>query len=350
MAFAVVLASRLRSFSPSPHNLSVDSRVESASIASSQDTCASSLGSSSLSPSLDSRSCVSEPGSLPSTYESNRMRRNEHLAVLLPKRLWKPDAQASYCDIFLCHKKFSIWERRHHCRKCGGVFCAQCTMHMTALLDTSNLEFFHPPRDVPIAAFDSPTSPVVPSRVCDDCWDQIHGARTPRFPMIKLSAPVAVLKDLKESDSSSSSVASSLSTPSDGSAFIRRSIRRVQTSPRIPASPLRSPIPMPQSVTGVHVADSEPSFGELESYPLARASTICKASGGGRWKPEPCKNFVGYRIPGSKAAYEIELEREEEEYRRRRTNPIIRDGDIQTRAPRELEPRSPAGPIRFSTF
>lgn len=57
-------------------------------------------------------------------------RRNEHLAVLLPKNLWKvsnlidhhkfqplivlqPDSLASCCDNFYCRIQFSLFERRH---------------------------------------------------------------------------------------------------------------------------------------------------------------------------------------------------------------------------------------------
>jgi hypothetical protein len=59
---------------------------------------------------------------------------------------------------------------------------------------------------------------------------------------------------------------------------------------------------------------------------------------------------VGVRQPGVKAAYEIEMEREEEEQRRLKSNPIIRDGDFQLRPVREFTPRSVGGPIKFSTF
>ena len=88
----------------------------------------------------------------------------------------------------------------------------------------------------------------------------------------------------------------------------------------------RSNTPIPQS-GGVLIVDSELSLGELDSYPLRRASKICKATGGGRWEPKPIPEYVAKRIPGCKAAYELELEREEEERRIRRANPVIRNGD-----------------------
>ncbi|RDX51470.1 hypothetical protein OH76DRAFT_1481391 [Lentinus brumalis] len=348
MSLAATLASRLSSL-PSHRAPPQD---DAASVMS--EDAIPSLAASSLSSSFDARSCHSEPASSADASSSiPRPRRNEHLAVLLPKRLWKPDSQAAHCDTFLCRKPFSIWERRHHCRKCGGVFCAECSSKTTRLLDTSTLSFLNPPRNVPIDIYDSPTSPVVDSRVCDDCHDQIHGSKSPRSPVIARSNPIQLVRSTDSSTASgSSSVSSSVSTPPDGSPLnsiaARPTFRRTHTSPRIPASPLRSSTPVPSG--SVHIMDSELSLGELDSYPLKRASNICKASGGGRWEPKPIPQYVARRIPGRKAEYELELEREEAERRLRRANPVIKHGDFQLRAPREMEPRSPAGPFTLSTF
>ncbi|KAI9486200.1 MAG: hypothetical protein EXX96DRAFT_34869 [Benjaminiella poitrasii] len=38
---------------------------------------------------------------------------------------FKPDADASHCDYLGCSTTFGLFERRHHCRKCGDIFCAQ---------------------------------------------------------------------------------------------------------------------------------------------------------------------------------------------------------------------------------
>ncbi|KAK4226959.1 putative E3 ubiquitin-protein ligase ZNRF2 [Podospora fimiseda] len=45
--------------------------------------------------------------------------------IILPR--WQPDAEATYC--FICHTQFSIFVRKHHCRKCGRVVCASCSPH-----------------------------------------------------------------------------------------------------------------------------------------------------------------------------------------------------------------------------
>lgn len=48
------------------------------------------------------------------------------------KNHWKPDSEVSYCSD--CRRAFNIINRRHHCRKCGDIFCGQCTNY-TARLD-----------------------------------------------------------------------------------------------------------------------------------------------------------------------------------------------------------------------
>jgi len=108
----------------------------------------------------------------------------------------------------------------------------------------------------------------------------------------------------------------------------------------------------------VHEVDTPPegeperSFGELDAYPLRKASAVCKAMGGGRWCPKPSPPRSGYRIPGCKAPFEIEMEREEEEARLRQLNPIIRDGAFQYRFIQQPERRPALGltPYHLSAF
>ena len=38
---------------------------------------------------------------------------------------WKSNDSTKVCQ--LCEKKFSLKVRRHHCRRCGGIFCAACS-------------------------------------------------------------------------------------------------------------------------------------------------------------------------------------------------------------------------------
>jgi len=39
--------------------------------------------------------------------------------------VWVPDNQTKIC--MLCASTFTVVKRRHHCRNCGKIFCANCT-------------------------------------------------------------------------------------------------------------------------------------------------------------------------------------------------------------------------------
>eukprot|EP00428_Durinskia_dybowskii_P076745 CAMPEP_0170359186 /NCGR_PEP_ID=MMETSP0117_2-20130122/2622_1 /TAXON_ID=400756 /ORGANISM="Durinskia baltica, Strain CSIRO CS-38" /LENGTH=212 /DNA_ID=CAMNT_0010613435 /DNA_START=101 /DNA_END=740 /DNA_ORIENTATION=- len=45
---------------------------------------------------------------------------------------WVRDEDAKYC--FNCDIKFSMTERRHHCRRCRNVFCTGCSAHKSAII------------------------------------------------------------------------------------------------------------------------------------------------------------------------------------------------------------------------
>lgn len=55
------------------------------------------------------------------------------LGPLMDKKDWSPDAEA--CE--RCSVAFSMFLRRHHCRSCGGVFCANCAPKQAIRLCTS---------------------------------------------------------------------------------------------------------------------------------------------------------------------------------------------------------------------
>ncbi|KAG6878338.1 hypothetical protein C0993_008516 [Termitomyces sp. T159_Od127] len=310
----------------------------------------------------------SSPSSSASSIHSVPERPNEHLAVLLPRHLWKADSAASKCDNFYCSVVFTFLERRHHCRKCGGVFCAACSSRSTLLLDTSNLAFLHPPRNIPLASYASPISPLHSSRVCYDCWDQIHGnPARPRTPDLVrpsfarvLSSPISMFKS--PLSSGTSSLASSIDAP------LPKSDPPSSLTDPVPIAPPKSQSlrtkPSSSSLNAVRRAtirashltlppDLERSYGELDAYPLRRSSVICKATGGGRWEPKQDPPIIGYRppIPGAKAQFEIDMERAERDERRRRENPIIRHGDFQYRFPNQDDVLALSRtPFALSTF
>ena len=53
----------------------------------------------------------------------------------------QPDPSSPNCDSPICEKPFSLFFRRHHCRRCGNIFCSDHTPHSVPLDQHAR---FHP--------------------------------------------------------------------------------------------------------------------------------------------------------------------------------------------------------------
>lgn len=119
---------------------------------------------------------------------SRRSLRNRHMSELSTDQLdqeegslgeyappWLPDSCVSMC--MACTTNFTMTKRRHHCRACGNIFCADCS-RFSACLKYYDSKF---------------------GRVCQSCYD-IFKKRGVRVRMDKSST-------LKKSASSSSNLA-----------------------------------------------------------------------------------------------------------------------------------------------
>ncbi|KAH7281274.1 hypothetical protein KP509_36G038800 [Ceratopteris richardii] len=53
---------------------------------------------------------------------------------VLSRDFWMPDQSCRVC--YECDIPFSIFNRRHHCRICGRVFCGKCTQNTLPLIDS----------------------------------------------------------------------------------------------------------------------------------------------------------------------------------------------------------------------
>ncbi|KAI9811536.1 MAG: hypothetical protein M1826_003139 [Phylliscum demangeonii] len=76
---------------------------------------------------------------------------------------WKPDADVASCEAAACDKPFGLFERRHHCRRCGNVFCND---HTPFAVPLDRHARFHPDGSV--------------SRACHQCWSEYRGWQTQR--------------------------------------------------------------------------------------------------------------------------------------------------------------------------
>ncbi|KAG8344117.1 putative protein kinase [Trypanosoma vivax] len=66
------------------------------------------------------------------------------------KAEWVSDSAVSACGG--CQKVFTFWRRRHHCRKCGNVYCGSCSSRLCTIPDSVYIS---------------------PERVCDACFKAI---------------------------------------------------------------------------------------------------------------------------------------------------------------------------------
>ncbi|KAF1976433.1 hypothetical protein BU23DRAFT_456402 [Bimuria novae-zelandiae CBS 107.79] len=96
---------------------------------------------------------------------------------------WQPDSSTVVCTASCCQQPFGFFMRRHHCRKCGGIFCHQ---HLQKQVRLNEDALFHPEGEW--------------QKACDRChtqfreWEQMRSSRTnsESSGSIKSPTPTAV--------------------------------------------------------------------------------------------------------------------------------------------------------------
>ncbi|KAF9984060.1 hypothetical protein BGZ75_004370, partial [Mortierella antarctica] len=89
---------------------------------------------------------------------------------------WELDSKAIECRE--CHRKFSLFLRRHHCRRCGHVVCDRCSSHRATLhpsmvvYDPSSNEAFINHQTL------SRRGTLQSYRVCDSCHESLGPTRS----------------------------------------------------------------------------------------------------------------------------------------------------------------------------
>lgn len=92
-------------------------------------------------------------------YTLNKKQYEYILKAAPTRKHWLKDEAVSQCGIASCRKKFNFFERRHHCRRCGGIFCKEHTLHY--------LYINH------LAQFTTGGRGTL-SRVCDNCIEEYN--------------------------------------------------------------------------------------------------------------------------------------------------------------------------------
>jgi hypothetical protein len=78
-----------------------------------------------------------------------------------PHPQWERDEAVKQCRD--CQRRFNLLNRRHHCRKCGKIFCDHCSSYRT-MLDPADV--VHDPEV---------TTPSALHRVCQSCYKETNG-------------------------------------------------------------------------------------------------------------------------------------------------------------------------------
>ena len=56
--------------------------------------------------------------------ENEKINRDPSVSLQKGAPKWKRDSTSKACS--LCSSAFTLLKRRHHCRRCGSIFCAKC--------------------------------------------------------------------------------------------------------------------------------------------------------------------------------------------------------------------------------
>lgn len=74
---------------------------------------------------------------------------------------WAPDGESNYCSD--CYEKFTILNRKHHCRGCGRLLCHSCSNHWLLI-----------PEDKVVTVDSRQEELKIPQRCCNSCANYLQ--------------------------------------------------------------------------------------------------------------------------------------------------------------------------------
>ncbi|RPA78927.1 hypothetical protein BJ508DRAFT_151030 [Ascobolus immersus RN42] len=99
-------------------------------------------------PRIDAKSGPVAAGTSSSTEQQSSRRRGSGYVTATGLPEWQPDHIVKKCPI--CEQHFSLFFRKHHCRICGRVVCANCSPHRITVPSSITVK---PPNERPSESF-----------------------------------------------------------------------------------------------------------------------------------------------------------------------------------------------------
>ncbi|ORX34746.1 hypothetical protein BD324DRAFT_634803 [Kockovaella imperatae] len=193
----------------------------------------------------DQRACVAKRGSHTSTDILSTLAEGS-VGLAVPRDRWQPDCSSALCSFPCCtalfappenRSYFALYRRRHHCRLCGLLFCAD-----------------HTTQRAPVTVTDANgAQSIVSERVCDVCIPP------PRDGGAGLSGQPSRRGSQTSSVTDSNRLSETILTPSEEVPILNASLVCSQVSSPVHASPEQlAPIQSWMDASGI-----------LSLYPLA---------------------------------------------------------------------------------
>jgi hypothetical protein len=189
--------------------------------------------------------------------------------------VWQADAASDSCT--QCQKKFTLWNRKHHCRKCGALVCSDHLKNREILPHISA---------------------TMKQKICDNCVKglTIAPAVPTRAPAVANSTPAAAATTPTTSPAPSSGGLASLwkgmTANANPTAASSTSATSATSSPAKPV-PAPTPAPAPTSTTTTSAPAPKPVSASTQASvtrtpPLA--ATTSSTAGGGTAVSNPLKS------------------------------------------------------------
>lgn len=110
---------------------------------------------------------LTEMSDLKSWEQENYDKSKSILNKLRPRKIYRPVDDTTVLNCHKCNLVFDIWNRKHHCRACGEIFCYSCSQ-WNEHIPSDLIRYTNQAKWI---------TPGTPSRVCQHCRESISKYR-----------------------------------------------------------------------------------------------------------------------------------------------------------------------------